>query len=135
MQHISKQTHAFTLVELIVVITILVILGTIAFVSLGDYAGTARDGSRVSDLANLSKGLDLFYVKNGSFPDPSGAISVTYSGAAIWRQGTAGESIANIILSAGAKLSKMPVDPLSKAEYAYSITTETKEYSLRGDYE
>lgn len=86
MHYLTKRRHGFTLVELIVVITILVILGTIAFVSLGSYAGTARDGSRVSDLANLSKGLDLFYVKNGSFPDPSGATSVTYSGAAIWQQ-------------------------------------------------
>jgi prepilin-type N-terminal cleavage/methylation domain-containing protein len=59
----TRNIYGFTLVELIVTITILVILGTIAFVSLGGYAGSARDGSRVSDLSLIAKGLDLFYIK------------------------------------------------------------------------
>jgi len=50
-------------VELIVVITILVILGTIAFVSLSGFSGSARDSSRVSDLSLISKGLDIHYTK------------------------------------------------------------------------
>ena len=58
-----KHIAGFTLVELIVVITILVILGTIAFVSLGGFSGSARDSSRVSDLVSISKGLDITYVK------------------------------------------------------------------------
>lgn len=32
-------------------------------------------------------------------------------------------------------MSKKPVDPLSSTEYVYSITTESKEYSLKADYE
>ncbi len=44
---------AFTLVELIVVITILAILGTIAFVSLQWYSSDARNTKRTSDLNSL----------------------------------------------------------------------------------
>lgn len=48
---------AFTLVELIVVITILAVLGTIAFVSLQGYSGEARDSKRLSDVNNLHKAV------------------------------------------------------------------------------
>jgi prepilin-type N-terminal cleavage/methylation domain-containing protein len=43
----------FTLVELIVVITILVILGTIAFLNLSGFQGSARDGDRITTLKNI----------------------------------------------------------------------------------
>ncbi|MDD3144850.1 MAG: type II secretion system protein [Candidatus Gracilibacteria bacterium] len=46
---------AFTLVELIVVITILAILGTIAFISLQGYTSESRDSKRLSDITNILK--------------------------------------------------------------------------------
>jgi len=46
---------AFTLVELIVVITILAILGTIAFISLQGYSADARNSKRTSDLNNIKE--------------------------------------------------------------------------------
>ena len=66
--------------ELIVTITILVILGTIAFTSLSGYSGSARDSTRIADLTNIGKGLDIAYAKGGSYPSPDNAFSVTYSG-------------------------------------------------------
>jgi prepilin-type N-terminal cleavage/methylation domain-containing protein len=51
------------LVELIVVITILAILATIAFLSFQGYNKNARDSARLSDLKNISKGLELFAIK------------------------------------------------------------------------
>lgn len=50
-------TSGFTLVELIVVITILAILGTIAFVSLWWYSSDARNTKRTSDLASIQSAL------------------------------------------------------------------------------
>ncbi|MDD2871412.1 MAG: prepilin-type N-terminal cleavage/methylation domain-containing protein, partial [Candidatus Gracilibacteria bacterium] len=47
----GKSRYAFTLVELIVVIAILAILGTIAFMSLQGYSRDARDSVRVSDMS------------------------------------------------------------------------------------
>jgi prepilin-type N-terminal cleavage/methylation domain-containing protein len=54
---------AFTLVELIVVITILAILGTIAFLALGGYSKNARDGVRTRDLNSIISTLTLFQVQ------------------------------------------------------------------------
>lgn len=47
------EKKAFTLVELIVVITILAILWTIAFISLSWYSAEARDSKRISDTRNI----------------------------------------------------------------------------------
>lgn len=120
----NKKTSfsGFTLVELIVVITILVILGTIAFISLAGFSGSARDSSRVADLTNLSKGLEISFVKSSMYPAPDNAFAVTYSGGVLWNQGTIGASVTNIISSMGAKMNKKPTDPLDVAkEYTYSI--------------
>ncbi|MDD2907282.1 MAG: type II secretion system protein [Candidatus Gracilibacteria bacterium] len=59
---------AFTLVELIVVITILAILGTIAFISLEGYSGEARDSKRLNDVNNIFKKISLERVK-GVYPE------------------------------------------------------------------
>lgn len=54
---------AFTLVELIVVITILAILWTIAFISLEWYSWEARDSKRLNDVNNIFKKISLERVK------------------------------------------------------------------------
>lgn len=55
----KKIQKGFTLVELIVVITILAILGTIAFISLGGYAQDAKNAKVWTDLTNLAKAIDI----------------------------------------------------------------------------
>lgn len=59
--HTSK--NAFTLVELIVVITILAILGTIAFISLIWFTREARNVARSTDLNLISKQISLEITK------------------------------------------------------------------------
>ena len=58
--------NAFTLVELIVVITILAILGTIAFISLQGYSADARNSKRTSDLGNIQSAMSLKQVEGVS---------------------------------------------------------------------
>jgi prepilin-type N-terminal cleavage/methylation domain-containing protein len=79
-------TSGFTLVELIVVITILVILGTIGFVQLQGFAGSARDSARIENLTNLQKGLSLFQVVSGTYPMPESPVNITASGTIIGYQ-------------------------------------------------
>ena len=56
----------FTLVELIVVITILAILGTIAFISLQGYSQDARNSKVTSDIRTLVSSVETG-VTNGDF--------------------------------------------------------------------
>jgi len=55
---------AFTLVELIVVITILAILGTIAFISLQGYSGEAKNSKVTSDLRNIASAIETASTRN-----------------------------------------------------------------------
>ncbi|HBA45092.1 TPA: hypothetical protein DCZ31_03890 [Patescibacteria group bacterium] len=49
----EQKTSAFTLVELLVVISILAILATIAFLSFNSYSSKARDGVRITTLKSI----------------------------------------------------------------------------------
>jgi prepilin-type N-terminal cleavage/methylation domain-containing protein len=88
-----KNFLGFTLVELIVVITILAILGTIGFIQLGGFAGSARDSVRISNLQALKKGLDLSQIQTGVYPLPESSVNITASGTIIGYQGFAKEQV------------------------------------------
>jgi len=118
--------RAFTLVELIVVITILAILGTIWFLSFQGYTVSARDATRISDLNTISKSLDLFKVQEGFYPNPSNTYEVSYSWSLAWTQWTFGESTVQLVR----RISSVPLDPLTKNQYTYSITNTRQEYEL-----
>ena len=63
----KKQNTAFTLVELIVVITILAILGTIAFLSLQGYSQDAKNSKVSSDIRTLISVVETAASRNNSF--------------------------------------------------------------------
>ncbi|QFR38956.1 hypothetical protein A9Q91_01845 [Candidatus Gracilibacteria bacterium 28_42_T64] len=116
---------AFTLVELIGVMVVLVILGTIAFISFQGYAKTARDSGRVTDVNSITKSLEVYYVNNGTYPTPTGATPVSYSGTTVWTQGTVGDDVIEELGLSGPIL-----DPLLGSEYAYSVTKLNKEFEV-----
>ena len=122
--HPSKK--GFTLVELIVVITILVILWTIAFISLQWYAKDARDSVRAQDIANIKKSLELFVTEKWFYSNPSDATDITYSWAIVWQQWTVWDSVVENLW----QLNKKPVDPILGTEYSYSRTNAKTEYEL-----
>ncbi len=122
---------AFTLAELIVVITILVILWTIAFISLGWYSLSARDSTRISDITNLRKTLELSAIKTGFYPTPTNGSGITFSWGLVWNEWSIGDSVINYLNSAGFKLSKKSTDPkYQNTEYAYSLLNNGKEYQV-----
>jgi general secretion pathway protein G len=60
----------FTLIELIIVVSIIAILSGIVILVINPafYQGKARDGRRKTDLAVLQNSLELYYEENGSYP-------------------------------------------------------------------
>lgn len=125
---IFQWNRAFTLVELIVVITVLAVLWTIAYISLLGYSNSARDTVRISDLKNISKLIELYKVEEWVFPDVSNPISVSYSGEDIWQQWSFWEDTR----LATKRISEVPKDPLTWSEYVYSKTNSTWEYQVWG---
>jgi type II secretion system protein G len=63
-----KNKQGFTLLELLVVVTI---LGILAAVGMGQYRTSqmkARDGQRKSDLSNITRALEMYYNDHGEYP-------------------------------------------------------------------
>ena len=123
-----KKLHnkGFTLVELIVVISILIILGTIAFISIANYSKNSRDSVRISDISRMKTSLELFQIEASRYPDPNNSWAVTYSWTTAWSQWDFGQ----IAFQSVDKLDKLPVDPLTEEMYDYSVTSTKKEYQL-----
>ena len=126
-----KKNKAFTLVELIVVITILAILWTIAFLSFQWYSRDARDSARSSDLDTLRSSLELFYTKTWFYPQANNWQNITYSWIIAWQQWTFWDP-QNVQVGS---VSKLPKDPLTQTEYTYSVTSLKNEYQLAATFE
>lgn len=122
----KKSKKWFTLVELIVVITILAILWTIAFLSLQWYSTSARNSTRTSDLNSIKSAFEMYSLKVWWYPNPTNWVAITYSWSTAWNQWTVWDSVIGNLSS----LSKKPIDPLLWNEYTYSLLNTKWEYQL-----
>lgn len=59
----------FTLVEVLIVIAVVGILASVVLVGLGPIQRQGRDARRLSDLRQVQTGLELYYSRNGSYPN------------------------------------------------------------------
>ena len=109
----NNKLKGFTLIEMILVVTIIAILATSVLVGLGGARTSARNARRVADLRNLQNGLELYYNKNGYYCPGSG-----YSTLTTCLQG----------------LMRLPQDPLSSSgwRYYYQSTGRTNQGYILG---
>ena len=128
----TQKKQAFTLIELIVVITILAILWTIAFMALQWYSSQARDSKRLSDIQNIKKSLELFSINTWKYPLADDFFTVSYSWEQARHQWTIWD---DVITNLSKNLAKKPTDPLTGLEYTYSTTHSQTEYEVLGLYE
>lgn len=70
--------RGFTLVELLLVISIISLLSAIVFTNLADTREKARDVRRVTDLKELQKSLELYLNDNGLYPTNLNSLLGTY---------------------------------------------------------
>lgn len=124
----KTSNKAFTLVELIVTITILAVLGTIWFVSLNWYAASARDAVRTSDMTSIVKILEHWVLFSWSYPLPDNSSDITFSWSLAWKQW----SFWDWARRATRWISEIPTDPLTWQEYTYSLHNNSSEYQLWG---
>lgn len=71
-----KQRKGFTLVELLVVISIIGLLSTLAVVALNQARVRARDVKRLSDIKQVQTALELYYADAGAYPVEASAITL-----------------------------------------------------------
>lgn len=116
-----KNKSAFSLVELVVVATILVILGGIWTVGFTSYLEWVRDANRITQLWAIYDGLVELSMK-GSVPRPDDYLEITTNSGVIAYQWYAGKNILQAI-----ELSGVGKDPKT-AEYYTLYMTKNKKY-------
>ena len=117
--------RAFTLVELIVVITILAILWTIGFISLQWFSRDARDSARISDLKSIEKWFEILLTTDQSLPQPEDYVEITASWTTISYQWYAWLKVMWT-----ARVFWDWKDPLDDTYYTYVTDTGFRNYQL-----
>jgi len=123
-QEIGLKVRAFTLVELIVVITILAILATIGFVSFSWYLAWTRDTNRIAQLKAMSDALELYSTKD-DLPKPDDFIEVKDWDKVIAYQGYIWKDVLETIWYTESWL-----DPKDKKYFSYYLTKNKKHFQL-----
>lgn len=96
-----KNNKAFTLIEILIVVSIIGLLSAGTLLGLGTFRQAGRDTRRMTDLRQIQNALELYYQKNGSYPAAPLSDS-TFSGIG--------------------GIAAIPRDPSSGAVYEYSVT-------------
>ncbi len=98
-----KSRKAFTLVELLVVISIIGVLSSVVFASLSSARASARDTKRKAEIKNMITALRVYYNSNNIFPN------ISYAGAC----GTAidGTDALSVALISDNLMTTMPTIP------------------------
>ena len=121
MKYLNK---AFTLVELIVVVTILAILSTIWFVAYNDYLWWTRDTNRISQIKSISDAIQLYNTHN-LIPVPDNNVEIRLWTKIIWYQWYAWENILESI-----EYTWEWLDPKDNNFFTFNITSNRKYFSI-----
>lgn len=116
---IKKQLtyFGFTLIELMVVISIIAVLSGISIFALNDARVSGRDAKRKADLSHIASGLELykadcnFYPNATSLPGPGNALT--------------GVAPCAVAYSGNRYIEAMPDDPDTSLNYIYVPTTSS----------
>jgi len=112
-----KNKKGFTLIEMLIVITIIAVLASLILVGMGGARAKTRDSKRVADLHNVMNALELYY-----------SLNYTYPGTMPW------SDLSDELISSGA-VSRIPQDPLNNSDpvlrtYRYGASDDLQDYVL-----
>ena len=115
MKRISK---GFTLIEMLIVITIIALLASLILVGMGGARAKTRDARRIADLHNVMNALELYYSKSYSYPDANN-----------W------DGLVEDLITGDIGVTRVPKDPLSDGTYEYGVSDDNQDYVLKATLE
>jgi prepilin-type N-terminal cleavage/methylation domain-containing protein len=129
----KKYLSGFTIVELLVVISIISLLAGIAVVNFGDARAESRDKVRQNTLLEMQVALKLYEQQYGRYPEAGCGGDTDWTGPGL--QGSLGVECDEYIVGLAPDfISALPVDPLQKNGvdhgYAYKVDIDGNAYKL-----
>lgn len=109
-----KNNNAFTLVELLVVVSLIGVLSTLSVVNFRSATMKGRDAQRKSDLKNIQTALRLYYNDKAGYPATGGLPA--------W--GTPW------VVTGVTYMNTLPKDPLTNQNYTYTGVVGGEDYTL-----
>lgn len=103
----------FTLVELLVVISIISLLSSIVLTSVNSARAKARDARRIADFKQIQTALELFYDQAGRYPSANGAVTWDEQWSSFSACLTTGVCPGFTVANFAPPISQVPNDPLN----------------------
>jgi prepilin-type N-terminal cleavage/methylation domain-containing protein len=66
-----REKKGFSMIEILVVISIIGFLASSAFYAVNIARARSRDAKRVSDISSISKAMEIYFNENSSYPEPA----------------------------------------------------------------
>ncbi|MBX4191243.1 MAG: type II secretion system GspH family protein [Candidatus Doudnabacteria bacterium] len=124
----TKRSLGFTMIELLVVISIISLLSSMAVSATRRTRGRARDIQRLENIKALQNVLELYYADNGSYP------KTFEPGEDVYPQTVCGGFMTNYIPGVVPKyIAKLPTDPILKCSgvtHGFTYASDGKDYKL-----
>ena len=108
----NQKSRGFTLIELVVVISILAILSGVLVPRVSSHLKAARDARRLADIKTVRSAIEQYYLDKGSYPAPNANSS--YGG---WDVSNDGDFIR--VLRDQGYLDADAIDPVNDATFQY----------------
>ncbi len=105
----KKFDLGFTLIELMIVIAVIGLLASMILVGVRRVQSLGRDARRIADLQQVRNGLELYFNRNQTYPQ--------FSGAGQWA------SMSSALTGAGLGITSVPRDPLNRSPYLYEYSS------------
>ena len=117
--------NAFTLAELVIVITIIVTLTSISFVSYMSNLVDSRNATRVSELWNIKISLKNHKINNANYPNPGSSFNITQWSNIVAKQWLLNDDVYT------AEIVSKPKDPyVTQRYYTYSVSANRLNFQL-----
>jgi len=116
----KNNKKGFTLIEMLIVITIIGILSALILVGLSSFRMRGRDARRIADVRQAQNGLEIYYTKNLKYPTVAAG-----SPASRWTE------LTTTLTGAGIGLTQIPQDPLAPdSSYDYKDGNSQQNYVI-----
>ena len=126
----KNNKKGFTIIELLVVISIIGLLSTISVIALNGARQKSRDAKRVGDMKQLQTSLELYFNDNSRYPAATGTLVLGAGNALVLCDAGFVADVANCPLNK-VYMSLVPANPTpSGSDYSYTTDAQGTTYSV-----